>query len=90
MLFGPLDRLIKASESYFPLFSLNGKLPGTIAPPLLVEQQLPSLPRLDELLCLSPERPVCYLWLNYIENKGHDNNLLSLHNLNTHFNEFSD
>jgi hypothetical protein len=57
MLFGPLGRLIRASESYFPLFSLNGKLPGTIAPPLLVEQQLPSLPRLDELLCLSPERP---------------------------------
>ena len=57
-LFVPLDLLKRASESYFPLFSLNGKFPvGTIAPPLLAEQQLPSLPRLERLCCRSSERP---------------------------------
>ena len=63
MLFGPLALLINASESHFPLlarFSVNGKVPGTIASPLLPEQQLPSLPRLERLFCRSSERPERY------------------------------
>ena len=63
MLFGPLALLIRASESYFPLFALfshNGKVPGTIAPPLLPEQQLLSLPLLVRLFCRSSERPMIY------------------------------
>ena len=57
MLLVPLDLRRRASESYFPLFSFIVKVPGTTGPPLLPEQQLPSLPLLDKLGCRSDEKP---------------------------------